>query len=491
MASCRHPASLSRRRPPVKGPSQGVKSRSFQQQRIGAIYASDSSSGLCDGLPLINPTRLILRQLNPNSRHNKVVGNPMDIIAQLFPFHWTPLSIVDLPYTHTATARTTQTLRALSRSRTLHTVIIGNAEDSSWIHSALRECPLEVIQIKGTVSNRELMIHLQFDDNPALKALVKYTVKRDIVEDVIPAPGNPSFVPMKMASQAVQDRVWKRILYFAMLMSQLKMNNDGKCIPRRSPLLLVSKTFQIRTLWGSMTFDDAGDRETRDFYDDPSLRALLSNTTGLVRFCSWLFCRRGGFHMEADISWDAFEVTARFAGATLRVEIRSRRDAQLAVFGQLVELRSLDWKSYASFNCDPENVPSDDLPNLTELRIWDLDPSFLTGWGLVLSRSVTQSHDHRSLDIPLINVPVLETFFKAHGNKLTDLDFPYPILTQLNVNLFAKITRCSVAKVIDITYWGHEISKSYGVKWAEILLRHNINLTDEQEKMATKAEGKE
>ncbi|KAJ7433547.1 hypothetical protein FB451DRAFT_1313700 [Mycena latifolia] len=565
------------------------------------IYSSDNSSGLCAGLPLINPTRLILQ--DNYGIQNKMTRNLVDVLAQLISGHWDSLRIVDLPYSPwNQWARATQMLRALSRSRTLRTVVIASVSNASWVHSALEECPLEVIQIKGITHPS----HVQLDDNPALKALVRYTAhteEKDVgkVVDLIKPSLNPSFIPLNAASELVQDRIWKRILYFAMSLPQLEMDNP-KNMPRRLPLLLVSKTFKrlalplyyahvslnhltsaskfvtilqqtpllgphVHTIRGSHYHDDAADRESDDFYDKQSMITFLASTTGLVRFCGWdsPLMARTSFQMEAYISWDAFEILANRAGSSLRefsMPIEGCRNALPTVFGQLAALRSLDWKSCASINCNPEHAPSDGLPNLTELLIWELDPSFLTSLSmmklpslrrLVLSAFVMES-GHISIPSS-INVSEFEIFFQTHGSKLTDLNLPYRAMWQLKLNIFEacpnlnvvsfqfrtgmdstrrdipdakhfcshKSDHRSLAKIyinfpsifmdnlkLEFTNWGkffatfdpkclpnlreiqvnrfqwprteRDISKSCWVEWAEILLRHNIYLTDESGK---------
>jgi hypothetical protein len=58
---------------------------------------------------------------------------------------------------------------------------------------------------------------------------------------------NPSFTPMAGATKQVHDKVWVRVLYFAMSVPELANNPlSAWSVPPRLPLLLVSKTFNAR-----------------------------------------------------------------------------------------------------------------------------------------------------------------------------------------------------------------------------------------------------
>jgi hypothetical protein len=54
---------------------------------------------------------------------------------------------------------------------------------------------------------------------------------------------NPSFTPLAGTPEDVHDKVWARVLYFAMSVPELANNIKSKDVPRRLPLLLVAKTF--------------------------------------------------------------------------------------------------------------------------------------------------------------------------------------------------------------------------------------------------------
>jgi hypothetical protein len=58
---------------------------------------------------------------------------------------------------------------------------------------------------------------------------------------------NPSFTPLAGAPKEVHDTIWGRILYFALSVPELAENPAPRHVPRRLPILLVSKTFNVRS----------------------------------------------------------------------------------------------------------------------------------------------------------------------------------------------------------------------------------------------------
>jgi hypothetical protein len=67
---------------------------------------------------------------------------------------------------------------------------------------------------------------------------------------------NPAFEPMKAAEAEAQATIWSRILYFAMSVSELGQELKQKDVPRRLPILLVSKTFNVRCSVESREYAD-------------------------------------------------------------------------------------------------------------------------------------------------------------------------------------------------------------------------------------------
>ncbi|KAJ7905882.1 hypothetical protein B0H13DRAFT_1716676 [Mycena leptocephala] len=551
------------------------------------IYAADNTSGLCKGLSLINPTRLILRE---NKRlENKMVSQLIDALKESMS-KWDRLCVFDCPYID-GSDRAIIFAQPLANSKRLHTLTILKAGALPWAYSVFKECPLQAIHIKRSLWAWERLC-APFDKDPALKALLKFTEKPSaitkaedpIVELPLIAPSlNPSFIPMAGAPKEVHDAVWARILYFALSVPELEDNTAPRNVPQRITLLLVSKTFnrlglpyyyahvllrgsskmsnfasvlkkypsiapRVRSLL-PVTEDFVADDESDD--DDSlqsdSMVAVLSQTSGLVRIGHRVSLVSPSYSVqfEAPISWDAFEVLAKCSGATLRdcsVRIGRREDASAAVFNDLTALRALYWKSYAGFVTSTNAAP-DGLANMEDLRISKTSPSFVTVLSLMKLKSLRRVVFSTDVTHP-------EMFLNAHGAKLIELNLPYGTIENLSVKIFDlcpnlisvsfamrpdwkieyspyapdfhahQVVPSLVKIILDAPYWTRkkdqiieweqffvdfesqtfpnlreiqvkccawptterEIAKSDWVRWAEILLRKNVSLTDKSGK---------
>ncbi|KAJ6515265.1 hypothetical protein C8R45DRAFT_955868 [Mycena sanguinolenta] len=527
------------------------------------IYSSDNTSGLCKGLPLINPTRLILRDLMYRPLENKMISQLTEALIQSIS-NWDRLCVLELPYIYESD-RWTKFIRPLLKSNRLHTLTIPEATSLSWVYSTFKGCPLKAIHIKEPLTQWDRIDKT----DPLLMALLKYTEAPARGRVGVPEPTsdfpfippslNPFFVPMAEAPKEVQDKIWARVLYFAMCVPERIENSPSNALWHNLPLLLVSKTFarlgqphyytRIALRHSSAVSEFASvlcsnpsighhiRNLTFDYWDYPGeavsdvASTLLSRTTGLVRLNqqvedSWI-------SMEGMISWDAFETVANRSGSTLRefsVRIQTEAHTSPNVFRDLVALRTLGWKCRTSFLLT--DVPEDGLQSLKELRISSASQSFLTALSLMKLDSLQR------VMLP-INDLDFEPFLKAHGRKLTEIVVPYtkrkfkifelcptfhsvtlsirpgdipvvddlvppqafPSLVKITMKLnywtsdkdriaqwddfFSKFEPKCLPNLREIGFnccmWPtteRDISKSYWVRWAEILLKRGINLTD-------------
>ncbi|KAJ7891399.1 hypothetical protein B0H14DRAFT_2496984 [Mycena olivaceomarginata] len=528
-----------------------------------AIYSSDNTSGLCKGLSLINPTRLILLDSERGrSLENKVVSQLLDALSKSIP-KWDRLCVFDCPFPG-PTVRAETVVSPLAKDKRLHTLTLPSIEGLPWAYSTFKGCPLKSIRIKRPVERRDQGLIPEKD--PALMSLLKFDrwVLPKVQESAVNVPLtpslNPSFIPMAGAPKAVYDEIWAHVLYFA------------TAVPRRLPLLLVSKTFHrlglpyyyadvkmsqpahiskfasilsynpsigphVRSL--ALKYRDRSDFEKSNV--DYSMLTILSQTNKALRITGET---SNPFFIDtaaASISWDNFVAMAKYSGSTLRefsVKLASTAHASPTVFTDLSALRILEWKCETSFLST--NTPQDGLPNLEDLRIIFANESFLT----VLSLMKLKSLRHVTLS-DQIN---LEAFLGAHGPKLTEVNILCPNFKASNHKIFEVCSnlRCITVKspllnhqnkppeaiyfspphavtsltkiTLDVFYFNkipkdnmvgwerffiefkpasfpnlremevkccmwptseREIEKSCWVRWAEILLKHNINLTDE------------
>ncbi|KAJ7269991.1 hypothetical protein B0H12DRAFT_820134 [Mycena haematopus] len=216
------------------------------------ITATNNTVGLCDGLHLINPTCVILQDIDSH-RENKMLLNLIATLGKCLS-NWDNLQTVDVPCgLYIWNRHADYIFDALKKSASLHTLVIpkANYEHASWVALTLKGTGLRNIQIKNPIKDKQAADSYffdHFDENPTVTALLRYTVEeklppphsateRAIQPSVAPSL-NPFFIPMGSASVTVQESIWKRVLYYAI--SILEQEAD---VPRRLPLLLVSRTF--------------------------------------------------------------------------------------------------------------------------------------------------------------------------------------------------------------------------------------------------------
>ncbi|KAJ7896791.1 hypothetical protein B0H14DRAFT_2495284 [Mycena olivaceomarginata] len=424
------------------------------------IYSSDNTSGLCKGLSLLNPNRLILWDLSRKPPENKMVSQLLDALAKSIS-RWDRLTVFDCPFVRT-TDRAQKVISPLIKSKRLHALVIPRVSASLWAYDMLKECPLKVIYIKEPLKQYERTHYLpRFKNEPKLMALLKFTGKitrtldeleprqpESALELPLIAPSlNPSFTPLAGAPEDVYDKVWARVLHFAMSVPELANDVKWKDIPRRVPLLLVSKTFHrlglpsyyahvmLRRSSAAPSFASALSRNPslgphirslviqywssidHEFGTDPML-AILSRTSGLLQFGGNKELANDKFSAdeEGPISWNAFEAMAQCSGSTLRecfARIHTYQVASENVFASLTALRTLIWNSSTTF-LEVPNASAHGLPSLEKLRISSASTSFMT----VLSRMKLPSLRRVILSC---NSPSSEIFLETHGPKLTEL----------------------------------------------------------------------
>ncbi|KAK7022197.1 F-box domain-containing protein [Favolaschia claudopus] len=418
------------------------------------IYSSDSTSGLCKGLRLINPTRLILRDVHDKPLENKSLSQLLDAMYELIPKQWDHLRVFHCPYVN-ATEHALVAILPLIKSKRLRTLFVPNIDAVAWSYVVFEDSPLEVIHIDNFDAKDDSLDDPLFDKYPALRDLVKFPADASFGGDTFPviAPAsNPLFVPLENTPAAAQDAIWDRVLYFAM--ANRKHGADD--LPRAA-LLTVSKTFHrvglphycadmilrhstdvkklgsivLKYGWlgpklRTLVFDYLESLLDCDYDSEDGSRGwalkLLSRTSGLVRFGPAIEpnpSHTGCFVFGATISWDGFEALAKCAGANLQefsTRVASRRKPRISstVFNDFTALRTLRWICHAEFT-DIRAASVDALANLEELWITEeADGSVLS----VLSRMKLQSL-RRFFHVTRYTSCI--EFLRAHGSKLTEV----------------------------------------------------------------------
>ncbi|KAJ7432459.1 hypothetical protein B0H11DRAFT_808902 [Mycena galericulata] len=214
-----------------------------------AIWGSDNVAGLCQGLRLINPRRVILADYEHEhgtalAKRNKQVTGLVETLLELIP-KWDKLTIIDLPFVADSREvsphpwgqpppppRCELFFSSLERSRTLRTFNIYVCNNIPKYLYRLENFPsLTVVRIK--VTHRETLKNVvahheeTLDGDPNLGMRVKYELLLEGEDEVdtdekakderpnIALPSNPLFTPMASIPQNTRDAIWLRILFFA------------------------------------------------------------------------------------------------------------------------------------------------------------------------------------------------------------------------------------------------------------------------------------
>ncbi|KAJ7147749.1 hypothetical protein C8R46DRAFT_541262 [Mycena filopes] len=431
------------------------------------IWATDNPSGLCKGLPLISPERLILHG-DRRRGTNKMATSLQEALLRSIP-KWKRLTVAEFAVSVAWNIR--PIVDALAGVKILERVKLSSG-DIFLAYELLSGCPLKVIQVDAPSVPGYILS--QLDGAPHIKALVQLATPSNPTRtnvDAQPVIQSWDFArnPFASASQEVQENIWKRVLSFAMLRDKPAERWGRSVTHPKLPFLLVSKAFnrlalpyyythvelddmtstcqfaavlqhhptvasQVRTLSGS--FLDYDDWDTGDWASDlkpdkaagaAALLAVFSQATGLEQVSDSFngelefksSSRRFYFLMNSSsMPWDAFAAMADNSGKTIQRFVKpidAQQDVSPAIFAQLTALRVLDWMSDTSFVSDPAQTPFDGLPNLTTLQISHVHPSFLTA----LTR----------MNLPSLKIVLLaehtsgatEGFLRAHGSKLAGL----------------------------------------------------------------------
>ncbi|KAJ7474326.1 hypothetical protein FB451DRAFT_1467151 [Mycena latifolia] len=458
------------------------------------IRASDSTTGLCKGLCLINPKRIILSD-TPSSRLVSAMLLNLICALETSSSKWDRLTTVELPYTTWG-----RVIEIFVGSASLDTVVIPTAQlhYASKIAVSLKTTPLR-----------------QLDEDPALKALVKFTEKDSITETAqqspdsehsfqvpyIPPP-NPRYIPMSSTSPLVQREIWKRVIYHAMFLPQLELDPYRTDVPPRLPLLMVSKMFYSLALISYYQYTVLKDAKAVEALlcvlschpyiapnvlslcgesDHPSLPQVFALLTGLTRVCS---SKREEFNQDhfdislggGGISWRAFSAMATAAGSTLlelSAHISADKNQSPAIFDLIDGLRSVDWKCRTTFDCSSTVVPHHALSNLTDLRLWHFDQSLLT----ILASMELASLRRLALSDDDIDATA---FLRAHGSKLTELDNSYSTVRSLTTNVFELCQNLEFISIYFSSFGGFPPSKEQ-FTFDSIVHRHLVKMRISQD----------
>ncbi|KAF7329170.1 HEME-HALOPEROXIDASE domain-containing protein [Mycena kentingensis (nom. inval.)] len=217
------------------------------------IYAQDSVDGLCKGLGLIQPTRLILNQTR--GKRNRMTERLVETLAACIG-NWERLTILEISEDrrHSLVPSVNGPIAdaLVAAGKRLDTVCVQSMEAAEWALEKLKECSPHCIRAHLEQSRlKPAQLELLRALRPQLeKRKTLLLFDDDEAEDIdaraaaakISAylPPNADFVPLNSAPPAIRDDIWSFILGFVWA----GINDASFSISATADLLLVSTAFK-------------------------------------------------------------------------------------------------------------------------------------------------------------------------------------------------------------------------------------------------------
>ncbi|KAJ7483996.1 hypothetical protein B0H11DRAFT_2019845 [Mycena galericulata] len=459
------------------------------------IYSSDSTPGLVSGLPLINPTRLIVFDSTRarNVLRNKAVDNLMRAIETCVVEKWADLTTIVFPYSRLGDPGRDSFVKTLCSGPNIQTVSFPPTPFGvrTWAELT-KDMNLKAIEIRATVEYCEAIdssFMREVQKSARLSSLVVWTgLKKSTPRLPDVAAPDPSFCPMGSAPPEIIERIWSRVFFFAMVEDRQGVAGtlshvaiDRNINFKRLSFLLVSKTFHrlaLPYLYGYPAFTSKTPvvRFIQQLQKNPELCVHLREMEMFMGGFHWMNFQEVDMlpiasrlvHLErlvgdgkVRIRWSALSALAALdvAGPTLR-EFSGYRvlpDRDVGHVGRFGSISRSDSDDDSSDDDDSTPTPHSftifrDLVALQALT-WDSDITFsAAGGGLdalagalpELTRLEAKSPEILPL-LAQMNLPKLTQasiscnmtgcapFLQKHGSKLTKLTTPNPTVEGTSV----------------------------------------------------------
>ncbi|KAJ6557208.1 hypothetical protein DFH09DRAFT_540087 [Mycena vulgaris] len=393
------------------------------------VWSADNVSGLCRGLPLMDPTRFVLYDSQYRGILNKNSQLLLDTVSQCIK-QWKNLNVFESPYSNMSNYMPLSIASALSNAPNLKILVIPTlmfiSGPSERLQLVAKSMSLQSIQFKRTTGRKfspgfYAGCHIT---HPSLPGLFK--IPDDDPTIFPPNPTDPKPSSIQFSTTSVTENIWKRILYFAMAL-------DVENKKARLGIVLVSKmfaklalpylfeTFVFRTSYAFESFavrsgaNSSIGPQVRTIYlaintkRNIELRPILSRTK-LVNIIGLT---------DFNITPKAFSDLGKLAGPTLvrleGVEVaKASKVEKPSLFSLFPHVRSLSAAFKPPFDATPASIPSGALASLEELTLSSFDDSLMT----VLSHMDLLALRHATFPNQYAGV---DSFLAKHGGKLLTL----------------------------------------------------------------------
>nr|GAT57235.1 predicted protein [Mycena chlorophos] len=418
------------------------------------IWTPDTTDGLCKGLKLISPRRLILRAHEYRRKTNKALQSLVDALVAAI-HTWESLTALDSATNSTDISKITTALRDVKRLQTFSASTVNEAQQ---LFVALNGCPLRVVNLKRRLAQYEQnmattlfpeLARLLKSPDPEPTATSQSASHSASGETILVPSLNPFFVPLKDESVDVQEAIWSRILYHALSCPERaeEPSRPTSANPQhgaRVPYLQVSKMFLKCGLPHFYAHIDVRLGRQQSF------EAAARNGTLEGRLLTLVF--------RTDTTLNVLEAMSARTTETLvacRVGLRpvhADHDSMfLSCFPSLRYLR-LSGRIVLRTGC-----PADSLTSLSELTLSTVDSSLfsvLAELGLPSLRSLDLSWFFEDAKTSILR---LQSFMETHGAKLTKLTLAVAVIDSLKGKLLEYCPNLTDLTIHSASYLGAPI----------------------------------
>ncbi|KAJ7160941.1 hypothetical protein C8R46DRAFT_1353630 [Mycena filopes] len=451
------------------------------------VTSSDNACGLCRGLPLLDPVRIILTKTSFN-RISPNAQKLLDVIEKCIPT-WKKLTVFEL---QNSLGPTTTIPKALAQAPNLATFVLL---DPSFVTKVV---PAYVNLVAANTSLKRIRIQPPWVPDTRFSFLI--AARKSFYEDVqsnkqwsaffnladlppvpaghlSPTPTNnpplmPFIYPKRLAADPAQeDAIWSRVLYFSLYDDGSKPKYQRRSYfplttskPPRLASLLVSKSFArlgIPHLYESPVLDSAEALQsfTSQLALKPSLggyvRCLtipisITDTLGSILFQTTnmpVLKEVRALKGYPSMTWKAFSDLGESTASSLElfhgisITHGNTTAANPAIFAAFPRMRELEWKSSAVFKTKSKLITAGSFSLLVHLTVTSFNGSFL----IVLSQ----------MELSSLQTAVFTyfstggaAFFQKHGPKLLELTLSP---AQLGDPELAIWRNCSSMKVLGVS----------------------------------------
>ncbi|KAK7046853.1 hypothetical protein R3P38DRAFT_2876178 [Favolaschia claudopus] len=443
----------------------------------------DDGSGLCLGLPLLNPIRVIV------DAFSEVFANGaklFEVLRTCIIGQWSRLTQLEMPLNF---ARQNLS-KALSQVPLLDKLVVWSYQD--WLRqvpeyiSAVSENPaLKKIQLIRIIEERDKhdyyphktlsqYLYGQFQTDPRLAALLHLKSQlpdSTIIEDPSTSMEDTSAVPFtypaRLRADALEDLVWGRILSFVLYSDVPEKMEDGwreswrhrhAVVSSRLSALLVCKMFArlgVPHLYTVIVLRSENAAQSlklqlkrhpefglrvrvlcMDFYSESNiLGKLVVHTPALTefhgRYAPWRV-----FENFAEVAGDRLQV---LAGLAVSSTTGAADPGTLALFQRMT---SLHWDSKIKFRSAQKLKPETTFSILVNLTVNEFHESFFD----VLEHAELPSL--QSVSFNFLTNGGGASFFKKHGSKLRELKISEKQLTSTKLAIWSNCPSLTILHIL-------------------------------------------